>query len=68
MGRFIWTGAHNGKLKDKLHLAQWSHITKPVEEGGWGILDLGLFNNSLCWHYDTYVVLDGNPLISDDKL
>jgi len=21
-----------------------------------------------CWHYDTYVVLDGNPLISDDKL
>ena len=23
---------------------------------------------SICWHYDTYVVLDGNPLISDDKL
>ena len=21
-----------------------------------------------CWHYDTYVVLDGNPLISNDKL
>jgi len=21
-----------------------------------------------CWHYDTYVVLDGNPLISDNKL
>jgi len=22
----------------------------------------------LVWLYDTYVVLDGNPLISDDKL
>ena len=24
--------------------------------------------SKVCWHYDTYVVLDGNPLISDDKL
>ena len=37
-----------GREKKKVfHLATWDRITCPNDKGGWGLLDLGHFGNSL---------------------
>jgi len=44
MGQFIW----NGKLSlGKYHLVKWSHIARPIKEGGLRIMDPVAFNSAL---------------------
>lgn len=41
VGRSIWVGT---LLHGKYHLVKWSLIARPIEEGGWGIIDPFAFN------------------------
>ena len=44
MAKFIWGG---GRDKRSIHLAKWEVLTLPKDRGGWGILDMEIFGNSL---------------------
>lgn len=44
MANFIWGG---GRDKRAIHLVKWDCLTIPIESGGWGILDMEVFGNSL---------------------
>ena len=41
---FLWGSTGN---KKKLHLADWTSLSKPTSQGGWGIKNLECFNTSL---------------------
>ena len=44
MEKFIWGG---GREKKTIHLAKWDSLAIPIENGGWGILDMDIFGKSL---------------------
>jgi len=65
MRKFWWAGVQEENQTTPIPFRSWDDICKPTQQGGLGVRDLELVNQSLLINFAWNIATDKNPLLSD---